>query len=686
MRNARHATVLVALLALTGAAMSAQAAHGPQAASGSTPDVAVYPAASFAAAAPATAYDMISRVPGFAIVDADEDVRGYAAALGNVLIDGVRPTSKREDVEDLLKRIPAAAVDRIELIHSGTPGVDMGGYAVLANVVRRHGATVETVYEAGAAASTDGWAAPSGLAQYSRRGDGRVLDLALKYDPELDDDSGRGTIRSTGGDGSARGSSALDTRTIKGKGEATAGWQQPLAGGRLTVTAAWRGERERTHTVMTMLTPGGDGETDDETEDTRETEIGVRYRHAVAAHSRLELMASQRRDRIDDNERSREDGDDERFNQATHTGERIARAELTTQWSNRLSLHASLEGAVNTLRSDAQLREDGAAVAVPGSDVRIRENRAESDLGATWTPRDDLSLEAGLRIERSTIAQTGDSPLTRRFTYPKPRIAVRWDLDPHDQLRLSLSREVGQLDFEDFVASAELDTDQVSAGNAELQPDRTWRAVVAWERQLGDDAAVTVTWTHDRISDVIDRVLVVTPDAVFDAPGNIGDGRRDTLALDLGLPLDRIGLTGGRLRTSVQWHRSRVTDPVTGRARPISGDKPVDGEIDLTQDVPKFSLHWGITLEHLAEREAKYRYDQVERKSEGMSWTVFVEHRLGAHWRVRAEATDLFGRDFTETREKYDAPRADTPADEVERRRRTTPGQVSLTFRRSLGG
>jgi hypothetical protein len=40
---------------------------------------------------------------------------------------------------------------------------------------------------------------------------------------------------------------------------------------------------------------------------------------------------------------------------------------------------------------------------------------------------------------------------------------------------------------------------------------------------------------------------------------------------------------------------------------------------------------------------------------------VFVERELGTRWRVRAEATDLFGRGFKETREKYDGPRSTEP-------------------------
>jgi hypothetical protein len=136
----------------------------------------------------------------------------------------------------------------------------------------------------------------------------------------------------------------------------------------------------------------------------------------------------------------------------------------------------------------------------------------------------------------------------------------------------------------------------------------------------------------------------------------------------------------------MQWRRSRVTDPTTGRPRPISEEKPVEGSIELTQDLPTLRTHWGIELEHIAERKTEYRYDEIKRESEGMGWTVFVERELGTQWRVRAEATDLFGRGFRETREKYDGPRSIVPLEEIERRRRRSPGFVSLTFRRSVGG
>lgn len=669
----------VLLFGTTSASASGQAAPDG---TGVTP----YPARTFAASAPATAREMLDRTPGFSLVEPDADVRGYSGAQGNVLIDGVRPASKRENVSDLLRRIPADAVERIELIRGGAGGVDMGGHAVLANVVRRQVVDAEGMVEVGALSSTDGWISPSGRAQYTRRWGARSLELSAKLEPEFDDDSGDGPVWTETPDGLVVERLDEGKRKVQHAAEVAAHWTQPLAGGRFNATTAVRGERARTHTAIRSLDDADDREDVAAREDFLEGELGARYQRSLGAATTLEALASQRLGRLTADEKSQQGADSESFDETTRTGESIARIDLTHRRSDRLLLSAGLEGAFNFLESEARLQENGAPVFLPGSDVWIEERRIEGSVGATWTPVEAVIVEAGLRVEGSTITQTGDSPLERDFTYAKPRLALTWEMDAQNQFRLAVSREVGQLDFGKFVASASLSTGVVAVGNAALQPDKSWRFSAAWERSFWDDASLTLTWTHDEISDVVDRVLIVTDDDVFDAPGNIGDGRRDTLAVDLNAPLARLGIMGGQLRATMLWRTSRVTDPVTGEERGISEEKPVEGEVAFSQALPQWQMNWGVTVDHVSERKTRYRFDDVRRRSEDLGWTVFAERRLGDRWRLRAEATDLFGRDFHETRDKYDGPRSTGALEEIERRERRSPGYVSLTLRRSMGG
>src|SRR5581483_11144610 len=95
-----------------------------------------YEAAFFARFEPHTALDMIRQLPSFSFRDTDKEQRGYARAVGNVLIDGQRPSAKSQSLEDILSRIPATQVRWIEVLRGTESRVEAYGDPVLANVVR----------------------------------------------------------------------------------------------------------------------------------------------------------------------------------------------------------------------------------------------------------------------------------------------------------------------------------------------------------------------------------------------------------------------------------------------------------------------------------------------------------------------------------------------------------------------
>ena len=127
----------------------AQAA-APAAAPATTPQQGLtsYPAAYFAGATTGTALDMVNRLPDF-VLDTGSSVRGFEGAAGNVLVNGERPASKSDALDAILQRIPAAKVERIDVVRGGAPGIDMQGKTVIANLVLKR-----------AAAPTPSWRSP----------------------------------------------------------------------------------------------------------------------------------------------------------------------------------------------------------------------------------------------------------------------------------------------------------------------------------------------------------------------------------------------------------------------------------------------------------------------------------------------------------------------------------------------
>lgn len=137
----------MAALAVSALAFAdiARAQETPQPATpASTPEgVQVFEPDFFARFNPVTADDMVRQLPGFTL-DEGQELRGFGATAGNLLINGQRPSSKTS-LKDELGRIAARDVLRVELIRASAAGdIDVRGYTEIANVVLKPSADLKT--------------------------------------------------------------------------------------------------------------------------------------------------------------------------------------------------------------------------------------------------------------------------------------------------------------------------------------------------------------------------------------------------------------------------------------------------------------------------------------------------------------------------------------------------------------
>ena len=136
----------------------------------------VYDAAFYGVFAPRTALDMINQTPGFVFNKGDDQQRGFAGAVGNVLIDGERLSAKSQSLTDVLERVPAAEVQRIEILRGAEVAGDASGAAVLANVVRTRSANSGT-WEAGTEVTNERHPVPVGHFAWSGRDEATQYSL-----------------------------------------------------------------------------------------------------------------------------------------------------------------------------------------------------------------------------------------------------------------------------------------------------------------------------------------------------------------------------------------------------------------------------------------------------------------------------------------------------------------------------
>lgn len=650
------------------------------------PGVIAYPAAFFADSRPNNAFDMLRRVPGFTF-EGGENVRGFAGAAGNVLIDGQRPTSKSVRLEDLLSRIPASTVVRIELVRGGATGVDMQGYALVANVIRSTDTVSTTAVTLGSnfykGPWRGAWIGPAAGLEWSRRGDRLSLEGAARVEFEVDDQSGDGDVRELDARGVLDQAGPYVTRERGVVMSANGSAELDLGADVFRLNAGVQRDTESVFERIALFNRTGrlsDYELVTGTEPNTELEIGGDYQHIFSERLSASLVALQTLVWNKAEETSQELRGVETFVGSERSGESILRAVVTAKPRESLSLEVGAEGAFNFLEAETAVTEDGRVIVVPNANVRVEERRGEAFAIAVWSPSDRLTVEAAARAEASRISQTGDTDLNRSFFFPKPRLLVSYAPDDLSQLRLRFEREVGQLDFGDFVATADLRAGQIDAGNADLEPERAWVFEAAYERRFWERGAVVLTYAHEEVQAVLDLIPIA---GRFDAPGNIGDGTRDRLGVDLTLPLSPLGISGGLLSVEAERHWSKVTDPVTGRPRRISGEQRFTGEARFSQDLDRLRSTWGVEVQ-VGGHETQYRIDQLRRESGDAAWMAYWDWKPDETLSIRLELQNVTSKQTRLYRTFYDGPRSAAIVDDVEIRRSRFDPYVSFRVRKVL--
>ncbi len=616
-----------------------------------------YPAAFFTGQQVANASEMLARLPGFTL-DTGSSVRGFEGAAGNVLIDGQRPASKNDNLEEILRRIPAGQVERIDVIRGAAPGIDMQGKSVLANVIRKSGGGFRGLY---AAAINHLW---DGRNMHAMRlelsgGDGtRTWEATARYGYGNDDGGSDGRRVFIAGDGTLLRQGQHRAEADGVQQVLTAAYAQSLAGGRIAFNGrafwdSWKSEDTTRY--------GGGAPVANSTDpyDDFLGELGARFNRDFGRATKLELVALRNDRRYHAFDLYREGATTSDFRKRFSTSETIGRAVVKRQASPRLSLEVGGEGAVNTLASHSRDFENGVAAPLPAADVRVRETRGEVFGKATWRPAPRWTLDGSLRYEASKITSRGDVTLGKTLRFLKPRVAVSWDARADTQVRLRFERVVGQLNFDDFVAGADFASGRgVSAGNPDLDPEQAWVSEAALEQRFWKSGAVTLTWRHSRLSDVIDRgpVFLVTGE-VFDQPTNIGGGTKDELTANLNLPFDRFGWRGALLRAEVNRRRSRVTDPTTLTARHISRLRPTEWNVHFSQDLPTRGASFGFDA-YSGWSEESFRYNYVsDVKLHNVYVNAWTEKKLRPDLTLRVEFANVARRGIRIATKVYDGPR-----------------------------
>lgn len=633
----------------------------------------IYTATDFAQYAPLNARDMVERIPGFRLSDSrdQDESRGLGQATENVLINGQRISSKSASAADVLQRIPAETVERIELLEGASldiPGLSglvvnviasadgiSGTWAYRARLIEGQAPLLRSgdLAVVGQRGSL-GWAANFSIEPRGSSGDGEeiVTDAQglpreisrLIQNNKFPDEEASLALRWTPGSGLIANLNAEYVNTRRERRES--------AGRTLSATPVMQ-QRTLALNETTTYELGGDVEFD-------------------ALFGRLKLIGVwSDTDRPFTNERDQSDAfgnllEDSRFHQQTDESELILRGEY--KWSALGGAwDASLETAENTLDSEAVLLRSLSGgpllpVDLGAGPVAVEETRSEGFVTYSRRLSRAVQMQLSVGAEISEIRAGGPAGQTRQFTRPKGGVTLSWQMDDQTTINGRIDREVGQLDFFDFVSQRDLNNGEDQVGNADIVPEQRWRSELEIERQFGAWGAGNVLVFAEALEDIVDQV----PIGSGEGPGNIDRGSRFGIEFEGTLKFDPIGLTGAQLTYSASFRDSVIEDPLTGQDREINDEDLLDMELEFRHDISGTKLAWGgeMSPERVADT---FRVNAIrsDREIPGRA-SLFVEHKDLFGLTARAELFRPFGNVEKQSRRRFTPDRRGV-LDEIER-------------------
>lgn len=603
----------------------------------------------FARFAPRNAFDMARNVPGFDIRGGD-GARGLGAADTNVLVNGRRIAGKANGPVEALRRIPLEDVVRLELVDGASLGIG-GQTGQVLNVVTSATGRVTGQFRYNPEFRTFGTPARLLGGSVALAGGGRKTEWTLQLRNEAYRRGNEGPEQVFDGAGAL---TALRDERANFNGDRLAlnGSYARTAdnGNILNLTGQVGGFLFRESEISVQRAPGGPLQRTRDlkrTEDEFNYELGADYEFALGP-GRLKLIGYGR-------------SEDSPFTNTVVTtfpggaapqgsvflrdsdeSETVLRAEYSVKAGGG-NLVAAFEGARNTLAIASSLAERDAAgnlqpVIFAGSSAEVAEDRADARLTWSRALAPSLQLQVSAGGEYSKISQSGPLGLTRSFWRPKGFVALDWKVTRDLNLAGRIERVVGQLDFEDFIASVDVDQDRTNDSNANLRPEQSWVFDLEASWRMGKLGNLTVSGYYELLTDVVDQIPL---SGGGQAPGNIPSAKLYGMEGKATILSDGIGWRGTRADLSASWSNSAVRDPLLGTMREISGNELFSTEFRLRHDIPATPWAFGIRGDWQKVAQA-VRLDEISLNNPGFAQILaFAEHKDVFGLTVRARVGNL---------------------------------------------
>lgn len=592
-----------------------------------TEGIRVFEATYYAEFNPVTALDLVNRTPGFNLQQQSGN-RGLAGVRSNILINGKRPPPKGQSIWQHLSDIPYTSIAQIALIDSGaTLDIDMQGYPQVVNIILEEDRA--NFYELNTEVQRygDGDIRQSSRRQIETDATSRFTVGAHEFtvkggrlDRSEEDPSGFVAIdpanpeqRASSRDESERERDFLNIGSIFNLNN----------DGTLSVNAEMNRQID-TSTPVSLLEEPEDPDfvRRSSAEDEEWRKIAAEYSQPVGL--RNEIMLALVDSRLIDESQSLflEDGTRRSSVRNRESGETAARLIFSHERTDRLTLRSTLSAAFNYFEGDLQVTENGVLLPVDGSDSEVEEDRHSIEFDADWNWRDDWVFRGS--IGRGFYAIDTHDFSSGRQSETTGLASVTYQPQERTTITYESRHEIGQLSFNQFLASSNLSSEILRAGAESLEPVSQWNHSINYDRRFGDRGVLRFGFRHQVLENPVRSVPVSDTLTVSQ---NVSPEKINRLSASIEYPFERFEMENLILEAEVEIADSETIDPVTGEKREVSWGRPLEWSLGIRKDPGDGRWSWGIDL-WKRDFNDNYSVRSIREEERDFEWSGFVQWEI----------------------------------------------------------
>jgi outer membrane receptor for ferrienterochelin and colicins len=692
-------SIIITMIFIYGIYVPAVAKENPE-----NDSTVTYPASFFTQYGPVSANDMLNVIPGISVALEGNEVQTFNGAdrgLGaseQILINGKRIAGKANEASSQLDRISADQVQYIEIIRGTSGDLDVRNNGQLINIVLLESQSSSSFSsEVGATHFHDGQIEPIGTFSFS----GKTGKFNYLLSAQVA--SGYENLESYEISVLPPGLDLNDVREIQRTRDQTTYTlnsniaYQVSAGSRIAFTGLYRENDPPANLVRTITNfqnspPTIRVEREQLPASSDSWEFGGDYEYNFDGGGKYKILFIVNED---NNAVTRErffstglDGPETKnlfLDTSRRERELIVRTSYTFDPTDDQNLELGIERAQTILDSSLKIGlplgdiaspDHGGLtpVALPNAVSAVEEIRYEGFAIHNWQINQHMSLESSLFYEDSEISQSGDVNVSRSFDFLKPKVDFRFNMSSSFQLRMSAELDVSQLRFSDFTAAANDrdETQNILAGNPELEQEQVWRYDVNLDYRLPNDGGVLNSrlFYYD-VGNSIDRIDVSASKAnLATTNGNVGDGTVYGLNLNASIRLGFLNLPQAVVTGGLLVQDSKIFSPLIGKNRKVVPFDRGNVRIGFRHDVPAQNFNYGFNYrDGIDGNRPFYDIDNVIWIGSGMfsNLSLFAEKINVGRLTYRFEVDNLLNQDACQERRRFNGYLREGDVREIER-------------------